>query len=95
MEHCILLEKEASEVPTGLRDFLKHIGSLKDGKVYVSFNRNVASHIDPVHPGDGPATEANIDIQKVEDGVMSLPPSVAIPDNSPAASQGTKQRYLW
>ena len=30
LEHCKLLEKSAPDVPTGLRDFLKYSGALKD-----------------------------------------------------------------
>jgi len=29
-DHCSLLEKEASEVPTGLKDFLQYCHALKE-----------------------------------------------------------------
>ena len=33
--HCELLQKKAPTVPTGLREFLKYSGALKQGIVYV------------------------------------------------------------
>ena len=30
-DHCSLLEKEASKVPTGLKDFLQYCHALKEG----------------------------------------------------------------
>ena len=35
-DHCQLLNSRAPHIPTGLRDFLKHAGALKDGELYVT-----------------------------------------------------------
>ena len=88
-DHCSLLEKEASHVPTGLKEFLHYCHALRKGVRHNCTELQLVLIGTDNTPDDGPLCESNVVSDQVEAAIRQLPSSTVPVEQSAVASQGT------
>ena len=89
-DYCSLLEKEASHVPTRLKEFLHYCHALRTGVRHNCTELHLVFLLETDNPpDDGPLCESNVVSDQVEAAIRQLPSSTVPVEQSAAASQGT------